>query len=270
MVRSATNNGDNNNENPLNEFAGTGVYFLRKGYNDDWFSDPVLPFRLTLYNTKVTNILCNLNYTGVGLICTLSVRQESFNSTSNSADFNIFYVKVDILSSGSVKESTPININLNKIHIPLNSFAYNNGWQVNIMSYGSYLLIATFLDKNNNINIYTYYCDEYSGDPTPWELSEPTVLNPRGIYMLLPNNTMLVAKQGSLNSWGFITTDIPKFNNEDNNYSNAHVHTTNPQINSSIQASEKEITITYYEPVELSAGNISIYLIDNDGMSSLQ
>lgn len=43
------------------------------------------------------------------------------------------------------------------------------------------------------------------------------------------------------------------------------------QINSSITStSNKKITTTYCEPVELSSGNISAYLIDNYGKSILR
>ncbi|RHZ83699.1 hypothetical protein Glove_88g139 [Diversispora epigaea] len=88
------------------------------------------------------------------------------------------------------------------------------------------------------------------------------------IYQLNLDNITItsivsVAQPSQNNSWGFNTTNIPKFTDLENDYSNFQVKSTSPSINVNISTSTKTITITYYEPVELSYGNISIYQIDN-------
>ncbi|CAG8575821.1 11199_t:CDS:2, partial [Diversispora eburnea] len=138
-------------------------------------------------------------------------------------------------------------------------------WSIENIPYGGYVYYSYLVNENSRINVYGYYLNEIEMFFKKWDFPEPSVLNLQGILIILPNNTMLVSQIENLNTWSFLTTDIPKFIDKDNGYSNFQVKSTNPSINDNISTSTKNITITYYEPVELSDGNIAIYQIDNSG-----
>ncbi|RHZ58629.1 hypothetical protein Glove_372g76 [Diversispora epigaea] len=82
-------------------------------------------------------------------------------------------------------------------------------------------------------NVYGYYFNEIKNEYEKWEFSEPSVLNPKGILIILPNNT------------------LPSPSISDTNFSPSNL-THNGYI-----------TITYYDPVELSDGYLWIYRINN-------
>lgn len=67
---------------------------------------------------------------------------------------------------------------------------------------------------------------------------------------------------------GFITTEIPKYST-DNGYKNIYINFTDPQINSTILISIKNIVIKYKKAVELLNRTVSIYLINKNDESIL-
>ncbi|RHZ83236.1 hypothetical protein Glove_99g117 [Diversispora epigaea] len=240
--------------NPLQYRAA--LYDLTIGYNESQFSSPKLLYQIPLSNITLSNLFCGISSSGVGQVCTINVVQSN---TTNSTDY---YVQLNFLSSGSVTDVTPISRNLPVL--PSNS---TTGWQVENIPYGGYLFYGYFLDASSRTNAYAYYFDESSPDPIAWELPEPSVLNVKGLMSILPNNTLLVSQIELVNSWTLRTVNIPKYSkNSDNGYSNLQINSTNPSINSIIQPTKdmSNITITYYEPVELSDGYIWVYQIDNN------
>ncbi|RHZ78429.1 hypothetical protein Glove_165g110 [Diversispora epigaea] len=226
------------------------VYDLKIEYNNTQFSTPKLLYQLPLPNITLSNIFCGISSSGIGQVCILNATHNGVTS----------YVKLDFLSSGFVTKITPLS------KLPKLPSSYTTGWSVESIPYGGYLFYGSFFNGNQT-NTYGYYLNEIENKFTEWDFPEPSVLNVKGILLILPNNTMLVSQIESLNTWSFFTTDIPKYSvNSDNGYSNLLINSTNPPINAIIQPTDmSNITITYYDPVELSDGYIWIYQVDNNG-----
>ncbi|RHZ77774.1 hypothetical protein Glove_173g63 [Diversispora epigaea] len=228
------------------------------GYDDKEFSAPKMIYQLPLDNITISDLFCAISSTGIGQVCT-------FNVTHNDV---YYYVKLNFLSSGSITEIIPLSLRSGENTI--NTFT-SVPLHTNIKSipYGGYVFYKYFLDETNHINVnQVNYFNEYTKNSQSEnfdESNESLVLGVRGIMLILPNNTMLVSQMEDLNSWSFLTTEIPKFTDLKNEYSNFQVNSTRPSINTAILTSTKNITLTYHEPVELSNGNIWIYQIDNSG-----
>ncbi|RHZ82304.1 hypothetical protein Glove_109g196 [Diversispora epigaea] len=243
---------NSSNDSPL-EISAV-VYALTKGYNDRQFCAPKLIYQSNLANITISDIFSGISSTGIGQVCTLNITQNFVTGSRN------YYVKLNFLSSGSVTEIIPFNL-------PELLSNTTTGWLVENIPYGGYLFYGRFPDANNGTKVYVYYFDEYANKFISWSSLEPMVLNLRGIFIILPNNTMLLSQIEDFNSWSFSTVNIPKLTNINNDYLNFQVNSTRPLINDSIFNSSNltdmgYISITYYEPVELSDGNISIYKID--------
>ncbi|RHZ82308.1 hypothetical protein Glove_109g323 [Diversispora epigaea] len=253
------NSTNSTNSDSLFEIYAT-VYDLKIGYNDTQFSAKLL-YQLPLPNITISNMFCGISSTGVGQFCTLGVIQNvTQNNVTSSKNY---YLKLDFLLSGSVTKITPIS---NLPELPSNS---TTGWLVESIPFGGYLFFGYFLDAANNTNAYGYYFNESANEFDKWDFPEPLVLNSRGTLIILPNNTLLASPIETLNTWSFNTTVMPNYSgNMDHGYSNILVDSTSPSINANISnistlTDMGNITITYYEPVELSDGNIWIYRIDN-------
>ncbi|CAG8568461.1 11679_t:CDS:2 [Diversispora eburnea] len=256
-----------NPDDPLEIQAA--VYDLKIGYNETQFSAPKLLYQSHLPNITIYQMFCSISSTGVGQVCLLDVRQsitQNNDTQSNvtSTSYNDYYVKLDFLISGSVTKITSLHI---LPELPSNT---TTGWQVKSIPFGGYLFYGYFLDAKSRTYSYGYYYNEIENKFYVWDFSEPTVLNLRGVLLILPNNTLLVSQRENNDTWSFLTTDIPNYSGfSDNGYSNALINSTSPKINAIISNPSKfmdtgSITISYYEPVELSDGYIWIYRIDNN------
>ncbi|RHZ49464.1 hypothetical protein Glove_520g8 [Diversispora epigaea] len=258
IIMGNTANSSNSNSNyPLEIYAT--VYDLKIGYNETQFSAPKLLYQSTLPNITLYDIVCGISSSGIGQVCALTIVQDV--TQGNVTSSTNYYVKIDFLISGSVTKVTPLN-NLPKL--PSNT---TSAWTLKSIPYGGYLIYGYFQNGSDQ-TVYGYYFNETENKYVNWDFSQPSVLNPKGILLILPNNTLLISQKESNNTWSFLTTDIPNYSgNIDNGYSNLLVNSTNPSINSSISnpspSDMGNITITYYDPVELSDGNIWIYRIDN-------
>ncbi|RHZ82446.1 hypothetical protein Glove_109g274 [Diversispora epigaea] len=252
ILGNSTGSFNSSNNSPLEISAA--VYVLTKGYNDKQFSAPKMIYQSPLENIKIDDLFCDLSSTGIGQICTLSILQ--FNLTGY---FSMNYVKFNFLSSGSITEIIPLRMNT-----PIIGASFDN-LLIEIIPYGGYFY-CFFSGKR----IYGYYFNEIDSEFQEWDFQNPSYLNARRILIILPNNTILLPQIEDYNTWSFNTSDIPKFTDLDKGYSNFQVNSTSPSINANISTSMKNITITYYEPVELSYGNISIYQIDNSGSNIIR
>ncbi|CAG8590015.1 1609_t:CDS:2 [Diversispora eburnea] len=248
-----------NSNNPFEIYAA--VYYLKIGYNETQFSASKLLYQSSLPNITLSNLLCSISSSGVGQVCTLNIIQSNFINSTNSTNYTNYYVKLDFLISGSVTKITPLN---NLPELPSN---ITLGWTMESIPFGGYLVYGTFQDEDGHTNAYGYYFNEI--DYEEWDFPEPSMLNNVGTLIILPNNTLLISQLETLNTWSFLTTDMPNYSgNSDNGYSNLLIESTSPSINSSISNISNltdmgNITITYYKPVELSDGNIWIYRIDD-------
>ncbi|RHZ49469.1 hypothetical protein Glove_520g5 [Diversispora epigaea] len=263
IIMGNTTSGNSNFNNPLEIYAT--VYELKIGYNETQFSAPKLLYQSSLPNITLYNIFCGISSTGIGQVCILTILQDvTQGNVTSSTDY---YVKFDFLSSGSVIKITPLN-NLPKLPTNLTSAWTIESNPLESIPYGGYFLYSYFLNGSDQ-NFYGYYFNEIKNEYDKWEFPEPSVLNPKGIFIILPKNTLLISQKESNNTWGFLTTNIPNYSGiSDNGYSNLLINFTNPSINASIPNISNltdmgNITITYYDLVELSDGNLWIYRIDN-------
>ncbi|CAG8538250.1 13914_t:CDS:2, partial [Racocetra persica] len=251
-----------NSTDPL--IVRAALYIQTIGYGDQSLGAPLLLYQLPLQNIIFGSLFCDISPVNVGQICTLAMTQNNptnnANNTANNTTINnnqTYYAKISFLSSGSVIEFTPIS----RI---LPNLPNVTEWVVSSLPYGGYLLLTQTVSPAG-VNMYAYIFDEYSTTGQPWEFPEPLASNVAGAFEILPNNSLVVAQLESLNTWSFVVSDLPKFTkNKDNGYSNVRVDITNPKIGDVIPTSTQNITIRFYDPVELSSGNVTIFQTDNN------
>jgi hypothetical protein len=247
-----------NTFNATNPLSPQGQLFIVPiGYDQNAVS-PLLLYQTPTPNLDFVSLICNVVFVGAGQVCILTALQP--DPTGGNLPPKNFYIKINFLSSGSVTSFQVINRLL-----PVENA--NRVWKVDSLTYGGYLLSNTFQSSLNQFVMYGYLFDETNANPINWELPEPEPIGIKGIYQILPNNnTLLVSQLETDNSWRFDVIDLPKFNeNRDRGYSNLNVESTNPVIKSTLNPNiQQNITINFYDPVELSDGRLSIYqLIDN-------
>ncbi|RHZ63687.1 hypothetical protein Glove_328g61 [Diversispora epigaea] len=245
------NSTSSTNSNNLFEVYAT-VYYFKIGYNETQFSAPKLLYQSTISNITVVGIDCGISSSGIGQVCMLTFTRN----------VTYYYVKLDFLISGSVTKTIPLT---NLPELPRN---ISTGWQIESIPYGGYLLTSYFVSGSGR-TVNGYYFNEIENSYSKWEFDNPSFLNLRGIFLILPNNTLLVSQIESNNTWSFNTTDMPNYSGYlDHGYSNTIIDSTYPSINANISNISNltdmgNIMITYNQPVELSDGNIWIYLVDN-------
>ncbi|RGB32297.1 hypothetical protein C1646_707122 [Rhizophagus diaphanus] len=229
------------------------LYILPIGYNQNP-GNPLLLYQTPIPDLAFVSLICNVAFAGVGQVCTLTAVQMN---PAGTLPINTFYIKINFLSSGSVTSFRVINRIL-----PVGNA--NIVWVVNSLPFGGYLLTNTF-PNGPGFFMYGFLFDEDNPDPINWEFPEPQPIGIKGVYQILPNNTLLVSQVETSNSWQFQVIDLQKFDgNRDNGYSNLNVESTVPAIKTTINPNIQNITINFYDPVELSDGLLSIYqLIDN-------
>ncbi|CAG8630233.1 3250_t:CDS:2 [Rhizophagus irregularis] len=212
----------------------------------------------TFHLLAFTALFCDITFVEVGNVCILTILQTDPTGTLPSESF---YIKIKFLSSGSVL-SFQSQV-ANSLTLPVGNA--NMDWVVNSLAFGGYLLTNTAPTGPNQFSIYGYLIDEHNSAPIPWEFLEPEPIGIKGVYQILRNNTLLVSQLETDNSWRFQVIDLPKFDgNKDKGYFNFNVESTYPAINSTISPDIQNITINFYDPVELSDGKLTIYqLIDN-------
>jgi hypothetical protein len=246
----------------MNNFTSTdlflpqsGLFVLFIGYNQI----PVYPSLLyytSLPDVTFHEVSCDILFVEAGQVCTLTMSRKD-----GIFPEKFFYARIKFLSSGSVIDLTITNRVIPNIPIDSKPIIKVNG-----LPFGGYLLTYTTImndEKNKSHFIFGYLFYEDNKDPISWKFTEPVSVNIFRVFKLLPhNNTLLVSQIETNNSWKFLVIDLPKFaGNIDNGYSNLHVKSTVPAINSFINSNISKISIDFYKPVELSNGKLSIYQV---------
>ncbi|CAG8621603.1 756_t:CDS:2, partial [Cetraspora pellucida] len=254
-----------NINDPFSVRAGLYAIFLAR--NQPNTGIPYALFQSSLPNLNTSYVRCSVDYSSVGHICTLTIERATTNTTfanlANSTrslvtpSFNPFYIKVRFLSSGSVLSLSTIE--------KLNPDPSIAEYRVETLTYGGYVLTAYNQSLSGNLSFYLYLFDG-SDNLVRWELPEPQSTNFAGAYKILSNNTLLLPQAETTNSWRLLVNDLPKFNEyQDHGYRNFQVNLSNPEINSTVLSNISSISITYYDQVDLSQGNLTIYqFIDSD------
>ncbi|CAB4421575.1 unnamed protein product [Rhizophagus irregularis] len=229
------------------------LFILPIGYNQNP-GNPSLLYQSSTPNLTFVSLFCDITFSGVGQVCILIALQ----SPTGNLPPNTFYIKINFLSSSGAITSLHI---INKI-LPIENV--NMVWEVNSLVFGGYLLTNTIPTGPNQFSMYGFLFDENNFDPINWEFPEPQPIGIKGVYQILPNNTLLVSQLETSNSWQFQVINLPKFDgNRDNGYFNLNIESTIPAINSIIN-NIQYITINFYNQVELSDGKLSIYQLINN------
>ncbi|CAG8556856.1 5591_t:CDS:2, partial [Funneliformis mosseae] len=213
---------------------------------------PVILYPLSMLGITFTDISCDISYVEVGQqTCIVTGEDKSGN------DIDIFYLKVDFLSSGAAYNIKPLASNFQTVP---GIEKYN----IKSLPYGGYILCGRGIDIGGK-NVVACYILNDNNEVFPWDLSNPTTTSSISISTILNNNTYVLAQLGSKQNWTLLTTDLYKIEEErDHGYNNIHINTTYPNINDIIQSDIEYLTIQYYDEVVLSTGKIAIYQDDGN------
>ncbi|CAG8498268.1 hypothetical protein C2G38_2254183 [Gigaspora rosea] len=269
VFANVSNNSVTNDDDPFAVRAGLYSIFLARSQPSTGI--PVALYQTSLPNLNTTTVRCSVDFASIGHICTLTIERKNstnFTSVSNATNFlvtpffNPFYIKIRFLSSGSVISLTTIQ--------RLNPMPGILEYYVTALNYGGYIL-TTYTITGNNVFFYLYLFDE-SDQQVIWDLPEGQLTNTAGAFDVLTNNTLLLAQLETPNSWSLLVNDLPRFvGNQDHGYQNFQINSSYPEINSTVPSNISSITITYYDQVDLSDGNITIYqIIDSDNTNIRQ
>ncbi|RIA97775.1 hypothetical protein C1645_813648, partial [Glomus cerebriforme] len=231
-----------NATNPLLPQSQMFAIFI--GYNQN-YSATFLLYQTQLPNLTFMSLFCDIDHVGVGHSCLLSIKSMD----------NVFYIKINFLSSGSV-----VSINNMDFHdIP--KLPNDAIWKIKILRFGGYLFTLNTLTNVTKIsisNVISAYLFAENG--TNFLGEEPLQTNVRSVSEILPNNTFLIARNDTVNSWGFNAINLPKFTDKDQGYFNTNIESTFPKIDDSLIYSDiANISIDFYDQVDLSDGSLSIY-----------
>lgn len=126
------------------------------------------------------------------------------------------------------------------------------------LTHGGYVFTTYTLTPDSNITFSFNMFDD--SDKLVSLESKP--INFPGVFAILSNNTLLLAQPETTNSWSLLVEELPRIAiSQDHGYGNLQVNSSIPKINSVIPLAINSISITYYDQVDLSNGNITIYQI---------
>ncbi|CAG8525342.1 13012_t:CDS:2 [Funneliformis mosseae] len=224
------------------------IYALFLTYGQPTNRKPAILFQTQIPGVRFTSLDCDIAYLGMGQTCVLTVK-NNLNTTS--------YVKVEFLTSGT-------SYNGKSLNGPIPTIPGIDEYYVRSLRYGGFLLTGLKKNEDNDAIMYGYIIN--NGEVYSWNLQNPTITNVFGSSKVLPNNTLVLAQKEQDQSWTLITTDLYQFAGEkDHGYTNFHINTTSPAINETISVETDSLTIKYFDQIDLSIGNITIFQIDDSG-----
>ncbi|CAB4479392.1 unnamed protein product [Rhizophagus irregularis] len=208
-------------------------------------------YQIPSQGLSFTALYCDNTFV-VGQTCTLAVNPTTPNT------LNKFYItKIDFLTSGLIN-----NIQM----IPFLDFSQ---CKFKLLPYGGYFIsnmTSTTDPFKNNIDGFILNDNGFYR----WNLTNPSVTNFKGDFIILPNNTLMFPQSEGLQSWNLTAIELYKVQ-EDHGYDNLNIDTTFPEINETIDASATNLIIKYYNKVDLSNdGYLLIYQRNDDGKDILR
>ncbi|GBC03646.1 hypothetical protein RclHR1_05230008 [Rhizophagus clarus] len=194
--------------------------------------------------SNIITLNCNIDYNGSGNIC-----QLYFSGGNNVTNASI--LKLSFLTSGKLT-----NIETK----PANYVRNSNEININPLLFGGYLLTARF----QNRLIYGYILNSTEDFQDYWPLPRPFFLNSKRQSYVLPDKNVIGVTQINATNCFLNTTEIPRIPiTNDKGYYNPQINATFPVINGIIPTGTSQIFIQYKEPVQLSSGNISVFIYSN-------
>ncbi|CAG8541216.1 17206_t:CDS:2 [Cetraspora pellucida] len=274
--------------------AKAGVYAILLTYNQTRTSQRTILYEMTTPNITFAELHCSVDYVFIGHICIIRAQQlisnppsivnsTLFNATTTTVinatattatqvftpvnvtmvnntappniTFNLFYIRIRFLSTGSVMTLNPIfNIPFNSLEIlrnlPLGGYTHISR---------EFTIQGVNIATNFNFSLY----DEFDHSPN-WVFPQlPILSNLYGAFLILPNNTMLVALNESTTSWRILSIDLPLLApppRTDTGYGNLQINSTYPSINTKdLPLNTAMINVTFFDRISFSDGNLTIY-----------
>ncbi|RIA94333.1 hypothetical protein C1645_873503, partial [Glomus cerebriforme] len=190
---------------------------------------------------------CNIDYNGSGNIC-----QLYFSGRNNVT--NAFILRLSFLTSGNLT-----NVATKSANYVNNS----NEVKINPLLFGGYLLTASTNNQTKKL-IYGYILNSTEDFQTFWPLPQPFLVNSKGQSYILRDKKIIAAAQINATNWFLNTTELPKIPIEnDKGYYNPQINLTLPVINGTTPIRTSQIFIQYKNPVQLSSGNVSVFIHSN-------
>ncbi|CAG8714311.1 2703_t:CDS:2, partial [Acaulospora colombiana] len=180
---------------------------------------PCILYQASLDSSLIEGLVfCDINFSGVGLVCTFPITQSGLS---------IYYLKVFFLSSGEIISYSPT---LNLLQNANVSLGFDR-WIVEEMPFGGCTMNAKMPLLNGSTEYYLYAYGE-NDDKIFVDLPQSMIANTFAASGITNNNTFLLAQPESNNSWTLLAYQLPKvFGDLDYGHNNLHVRTTSPTIN---------------------------------------
>ncbi|PKK77758.1 hypothetical protein RhiirC2_770970 [Rhizophagus irregularis] len=235
-----------------------GIYGRFLNYERINIRGPMILYQIPSQGLNFTALYCDNTFVGVGQTCTLAV---------NPTTLNTYYItKIDFLTSGLINNIQMIPVPDN---IQMTPFLDYSQCKFKLLPYGGYFIsnmTSTTDPFKNNIDGYILNDNGFYR----WNLTNPSVTNFKGDFIILPNNTLMFPQSEGLQSWNL--TVIGLYNAlEDHGYDNLNIDTISLVINDIIDASATNLIIKYYNKVDLSNdGYLLIYQRNDDGEDILR
>ncbi|CAG8563046.1 184_t:CDS:2 [Acaulospora colombiana] len=237
-----------------------GIYATFIPYNQS-ISVMYLLYRTSL-NVTFGQIYCGLMSVGVGHVCTCPASSTNIVTSTNGTtltNITTNYLQVYFLSTGSVLNSSLIT------EIQSLPGAQAASWAVESMVYGGFIL--EYPDTNGT------YVTVYDNNDAFYPLTNLPIPIPTDEFYargIMNNNNTYVLSQPptphSYANWSLFTYQLPNFlKGLDHGYGSVVVNNTLPPLNATISSTPSNISITFYDPVILSSGNVTIYQYSETG-----
>ncbi|PKY43119.1 hypothetical protein RhiirA4_457057 [Rhizophagus irregularis] len=221
-----------------------GIYGIFLNYGGIKIRGPMILYRIPSQGLSFTALYCDNTFVGVGQTCTLAVNPTTPNT------LNTFYItKIDFLTSGLINNIQILPVPDNIQMTPVLDYSQ---YKFKLLPYGGYFIsnITSTTDPfKNNIDGYILNDNGFYR----WNLTNPSVTNFKGDFIILPNNTLMFPQSEGLQSWNLPPLNYIKFRK----IMDASATT--------------KLTIKYYNKVDLSNdGLLLIYQLNDDGEDILR
>ncbi len=197
IVYAESKNSNTTLQNPFLSQGGIYAIFLEYGKVAE--RQPAVLHQTPISGLRFIGIVCSISYVGVGQTCIVT------GNFTNLAATDIFYLKIDFLSSGTISKVEPLNVQSMNVQS-------TDKYDIFSLRYGGYLFFKQKVNDANELFMYGYITN--GSETYTWDLPNPTKTNFDGVRTILNNNTFVLAPPEGTQNWSLITTDLFKFEEE--------------------------------------------------------